>query len=294
MKFFPRALFVQFKQVNELLGSSKWSPVRFSRHASTATSKTTASQSTIFEENRSKFDALADTWWDPEGELSALLRMNRLRVPLVRDGLLQTRQRGEKVPKSAAKPLAGFKILDVGCGGGLLCEPLARLGATVTGIDPTPGSIEAARVHADRDPEVRDSVVYEGVEIEELVRRSVKFDAVVASEVIEHVQNYKDFVKSCVAVTEDGGSLFFTTINRTIPSYLIVKIAGEYIFRIIPPGLHDWNMFLPPEQLEEELETNGCHVRLLHGSFFNPLTRTWYWQKSTDLTYALHAVKTPA
>ncbi|CAN7989286.1 unnamed protein product, partial [Ixodes hexagonus] len=233
-------------------------PFSFShtRHASTTTSTATAAQSTVFEENRSKFDAIAHRWWDPEGVFSTLSRMNTLRVPLIRDGLLQTRQRAEEVPRSAAKPLAGLKILDVGCGGGLLSEPLARLGATVTGIDPTPGSIEVARAHADRDPEIKDSIVYEGVAIEELVQRSLKFDAVVASEVIEHVQNYGDFVRSCVALTEDGGSLFFTTINRTVQSYLICKIAAEYIFRLVPAGVHDWNMFLPPEQLEEVLESS--------------------------------------
>ncbi|XP_029843099.2 ubiquinone biosynthesis O-methyltransferase, mitochondrial isoform X2 [Ixodes scapularis] len=243
----------------------------YSSHASPKTPTTTTFQSTVFEENRRKFDALNHQW----------------------DGLLQAGRRAEKAPKSVSKPLAGLRILDVGCGGGLLSEPLARLGATVTGIDPTPGCIEVARAHADGDLEIRDSVVYEAVEAEELVRRCVKFDAVVASEVVDHVQNYRDFVKCCVALTEDGGSLFFTTINRTLLSYLIVKIAAEYIFRIVPAGLHDWNMFVPPEELEEVLETNGCHVRLIHGSFFNPLTQTWSWLKSTDLTYALHAVKSP-
>ncbi|KAG0443711.1 hypothetical protein HPB47_014623 [Ixodes persulcatus] len=255
--------------------------------------------------------------------------MNAIRVPLIRDGLLQARRRAEKAPKSAAKPLAGLRILDVGCGGGLLSEPLARLGATVTGIDPTPGCIEVARAHADRDPEVRDSVIYEAVEAEELVQRCVKFDAVVASEVVDHVQNYREFVKCCVALTEilalqicdrahygsvvelpafvskegamalgfwlvdfeargrelvltsfrfrtalrlcvnDGGSLFFTTINRTLLSYLIVKIAAEYIFRIVPAGLHDWDMFLPPEELEEELETtNGFSLDMLTTAWF--------------------------
>ncbi|XP_029843098.2 ubiquinone biosynthesis O-methyltransferase, mitochondrial isoform X1 [Ixodes scapularis] len=265
----------------------------YSSHASPKTPTTTTFQSTVFEENRRKFDALNHQWWDPEGELFPLSRMNAIRVPLIRDGLLQAGRRAEKAPKSVSKPLAGLRILDVGCGGGLLSEPLARLGATVTGIDPTPGCIEVARAHADGDLEIRDSVVYEAVEAEELVRRCVKFDAVVASEVVDHVQNYRDFVKCCVALTEDGGSLFFTTINRTLLSYLIVKIAAEYIFRIVPAGLHDWNMFVPPEELEEVLETNGCHVRLIHGSFFNPLTQTWSWLKSTDLTYALHAVKSP-
>lgn len=259
----------------------------------TATASSTGSrQSTVFEENRSKFDALVHQWWDPEGEFSALARMNALRIPLIRDGLLQTgRSAVTSSATSRTKPLLGLKILDVGCGGGLLSEPLARLGATVTGIDPTPGSIDVARTHADRDPEIKNNISYEATEIGTLLQRGVKYDAVVASEVVEHVQNYSSFIKSCVELTEDGGSLFFTTINRTVPSYLIAKIAAEYVFRIVPPGLHDWNMFVPPEQLEEALESSGCYVRLVHGTMYNPLTRAWSWVDCTSLTYALHAVK---
>uniref|UniRef100_A0A6M2CUZ9 Ubiquinone biosynthesis O-methyltransferase, mitochondrial n=1 Tax=Rhipicephalus microplus TaxID=6941 RepID=A0A6M2CUZ9_RHIMP len=234
--------------------STNFEPARH-RCTSTASSEG-ARQSTVFEENRSKFDALVHQWWDPEGEFSALARMNALRIPLIRDGLLQTRNSAAtSFPASKTKPLLGLKILDVGCGGGLLSEPLARLGATVTGIDPTPGSIDVAKAHADRDPEIRDSISYEATEIDALLQRGIKYDAVVASEVVEHVQNYSSFIRSCVELTEDGGSLFFTTINRTVPSYLIAKIAAEYIFRIVPPGLHDWKMFVPPEQMEEALES---------------------------------------
>ncbi|XP_077487603.1 ubiquinone biosynthesis O-methyltransferase, mitochondrial-like [Amblyomma americanum] len=262
------------------------------RHKCAEASSTGLSQSTVFEENRSKFDALVHQWWDPEGEFSALARMNALRVPLIRDGLLQTRRSAEPPsPTSRTKPLLGLKILDVGCGGGLLSEPLARLGATVTGIDPTPGSIEVARAHADRDPEIKNNITYKAVEISALLEHGVKYDAVVASEVVEHVQNYSNFVKSCVELTEDGGSLFFTTINRTVPSFLIAKIAAEYVFRIVPPGLHDWNMFVPPEQMEETLESCGCYVRLIHGTMYNPLTRSWSWVDCTHITYAMHAVK---
>ncbi|XP_037282003.2 ubiquinone biosynthesis O-methyltransferase, mitochondrial [Rhipicephalus microplus] len=270
--------------------STNFEPAR--RRCTSTASSEGARQSTVFEENRSKFDALVHQWWDPEGEFSALARMNALRIPLIRDGLLQTRQSATtSFPASKTKPLLGLKILDVGCGGGLLSEPLARLGATVTGIDPTPGSIDVAKAHADRDPEIRDSISYEATEIDALLQRGIKYDAVVASEVVEHVQNYSSFIRSCVELTEDGGSLFFTTINRTVPSYLIAKIAAEYIFRIVPPGLHDWKMFVPPEQMEEALESCGCYVRLIHGTMYNPLTRAWSWVDCTSLTYALHAVK---
>ncbi|XP_064473714.1 ubiquinone biosynthesis O-methyltransferase, mitochondrial-like [Ornithodoros turicata] len=264
------------------------------RSFSDATSGPEVKQSTVYEENRKKFDDLVDRWWHPDGEFRALASMNALRVPMVRDGLLQTMKLPE--PEGSAsgntfRPLEGFRILDVGCGGGLLSEPLARLGARVTGIDPTPGSIDAARKHADLDPDIRDCVQYEAVEIEKLMGRPDKFDAVVASEVIEHVQNFSHFVKSCVDLTKDGGSLFFTTINRTALSLIFAKVAAEYILRIVPAGLHDWNMFLPPQQLQEALESNGCFVRLIHGTFYNPLTNSWSWVKNSSITYALHAIK---
>lgn len=264
------------------------------RCASNATASTESTKSTIHVENQQVFDKLVHQWWDTKGQFSLLAKMNTLRVPLIRDGLLQTTKRSAtegSLKKDTFKPLEGFHILDVGCGGGLLSEPLARLGAQVTGIDPTVGSIEIARRHAELDSEIRDRITYEAVEVEKLVSRPERYDAVVASEVVEHVQNFTHFIECCVILTKDGGSLFFTTINKTLMSFLFAKVAAEYVLRLVPKGLHEWNMFLPPEQLQEALESNGCSVRLIHGTLFNPLTKSWSWVKNPSMTYALHAVK---
>ena len=189
--------------------------------------------------------------------------------------------------------MTGLKILDVGCGGGLLSEPLARLGAEVTALDAAEENINVAQAHADLDPEIRPRMTFQASTIEEFIKSNpeVKFDAVVASEVIEHVDNQAEFVKDCSKVLASGGSFFLTTLNRNKQSYMAGIVAAEYILGLLPQGTHDWNKFVTPEELQEMLKDAGCETRLVHGMFYWPGFNKWTWVEQTSVNYAIHAVK---
>jgi len=247
--------------------------------------------STVDEKEVGRFSGLSGEWWREDGAMKALRSMNRLRVPWIRDTLLQYRgQRLDPTLASPSRPLTGFRILDVGCGAGFLSEPLARLGASVLGIDPTSENILVAREHLKARNEQL-NLVYEVKTVEELT--GVSFDAVVASEVIEHVSSRETFVDKCLALTtSDGGCIFFTTISRTWMARVLAIFAAEEVLRILPRGMHDWNKFSTPEDLQFLLERNAdCSVRLQHGMLYNPLTNSWSWIRDTNVNYALCAVK---
>lgn len=240
---------------------------------------------------------MANKWWDEKGEFAALHAMNDLRVPFIRDNLLNV-HRGHQT----GKPLAGLKILDVGCGGGLLTEPLGRLGASVLGIDPVEDSIGTAQLHSSHDPDLRDSVSYRACSLEELTSEGTEgaetgaqavgqFNAVVASEVVEHLADLETFAYCCSLVLKPGGSLFITTLNKTNLSWLLGIVVAENVLRIVPPGTHEWEKFISPEELERLLESNGFVVQSVKGMLYNPVTGAWSWTNSTAINYALHAVK---
>uniref|UniRef100_A0A4W5MMR9 Ubiquinone biosynthesis O-methyltransferase, mitochondrial n=1 Tax=Hucho hucho TaxID=62062 RepID=A0A4W5MMR9_9TELE len=219
-----------------------------------------------------------------------LERRSRIGFAVVRDNLLNAH--GGRQP---GKPLAGLRILDVGCGGGLLTEPLGRLGADVLGIDPVADSIGTAEVHAWHDPDLRGNVRYRANTLEELSEKggqgAGQFDAVVASEVVEHLADLETFTLCCNQVLKPGGSLFITTINKTKLSYALAIVAAEEVLRIVPSGTHDWDKFVSPVELERLLESNGFHVESIRGMLYNPLSGAWSWTESTRINYALHAVK---
>ncbi|TRY62804.1 hypothetical protein TCAL_07962 [Tigriopus californicus] len=242
-----------------------------------------------------KFRAMAQSWWDPQGPCQPLHSMNTLRVSLVRQGLLQT----GLIPEDQAqtgRDLTGLRILDVGCGGGLLSEPLARLGATVTGLDAAEENIRIAQEHAHQDEAIRERLTYEACTAEDFCQRNpeVQFDAVVASEVIEHVDQQPLFVHTCSQLVRERGSLFFTTLNRTQESYLAGIVAAEYVLRLLPRGTHDWQKFVQPEELEGWLNAAGCRTRSVQGMVYMPVFNTWHWIPVNRVNYALHAVKEPA
>lgn len=249
-----------------------------------------ASHSTVDPDELRKFQSLANKWWDEQGEFAALHAMNDLRVPFIRDNLLNVHR-----ARHPGKPLAGLKILDVGCGGGLLTEPLGRLGAKVLGIDPVENSIGTAQLHSSFDPDLCERVSYQVCTLEELSggedEGAGHFDAVVASEVVEHLADLETFAFCCSQVLKPGGSLFITTINKTNLSYMLGIVVAEQLLRIVPDGTHDWEKFVSPVDLERLLESHGFSVQSVKGMLYNPLSGAWSWTDSTAINYALHAVK---
>lgn len=240
-----------------------------------------------------------DKWWDTKGQLRALHSLNPLRVQLVREGLanavgLSRDKKALDVIETSAYPLEGISILDVGCGGGILSEPLSRLGAQVTGLDVSEELIKAAKAHATLDPELSGRLSYVCDTIENIARlKPESFDAVVASEVVEHVANKELFIKCCVEALKPCGSIFITTLNKSLPSWLGGIIVAEYILKLAPMGTHDWNKFISPDDTRRLLESCGCKTKLIHGMFYNPLANEWHWTASTAISYGIHAVKKP-
>ncbi|XP_054249013.1 ubiquinone biosynthesis O-methyltransferase, mitochondrial [Indicator indicator] len=245
------------------------------------------SRSSVDPAEMKKFQLLAHKWWDEEGEYSALHSMNDIRVPFIRDTLLSMNSNYH-----LGSPLAGVKILDVGCGGGLLSEPLGRLGASVTGIDPLEDNIRRADQHKSFDPVLAKRIQYKPSSLEEIVEESMEtFDVIVASEVVEHVADLEMFIKCCSQVLKPEGSLFITTINKTQLSYVLGIVIAEKLLGIVPDGTHEWERFVPPEELENLLESNGFSVKAVQGMLYNPLWGSWSWVGSRSINYAVHAIK---
>ncbi|KAM9852742.1 ubiquinone biosynthesis O-methyltransferase, mitochondrial [Aulostomus maculatus] len=260
-------------------------------------SRRPASQTTVDPDEVKRFQSLATKWWDEKGEFAALHAMNDLRVPFIRDSLLNVHR-----ARHQGKPLAGLSVLDVGCGGGLLTEPLGRLGADVLGIDPVRDSIGTAQLHLSSDPDLHERVCYRACTLEELSADGEggeegeegnrgPFDAVVASEVVEHLADLETFAFCCSRVLKPGGSLFITTINKTNLSYALGIVVAEQVLRIVPSGTHDWEKFISPVELERLLESNGFSTQCVRGMLYNPVSGAWSWTNSTAINYALHAVK---
>ena len=228
-----------------------------------------------------KFDALAEDWWDPDGRMAPLHRINPLRIGWIVETLAR-RFRAE-----GAAPLAGRTILDVGCGAGLLSEPLSRIGARVTGLDPAPSAIAAARAHAEATGA---DLTYRAGTVEDLAQEGAKFDAVLAMEVVEHVENVPAFVATAASLVAPGGVLCISTLNRTAKSFALAIVGAEYVLRWLPVGTHRWEQFVTPLELTGALRRAGFVVTTKRGMTFNPLRREWALGDDMDVNYMLAAV----
>jgi 2-polyprenyl-6-hydroxyphenyl methylase/3-demethylubiquinone-9 3-methyltransferase len=231
-----------------------------------------------------RFSALAAEWWNPEGKFKPLHRFNPVRVGYLRDRLAARFGR----EAAADKPLAGLKILDVGCGGGLLAEPLTRLGAAVTGIDASGPGLIAARLHAEQ---MGLAIDYRETTVEDLAASGAAFDAVLNMEVIEHVVDRPGFLAASARTLKPGGLMVVATLNRTAKAYALAIVGAEYILGWLPRGTHNWQKFVKPEELRAELGAAGLTVGETTGVVYNPLADRWSLSRDAAVNYMIVATK---
>ena len=246
-----------------------------------------ADPSTIDPAEIARFDKLARTWWDPSGPMKVLHRFNPVRLAFIRDEIAAHFGRDPR----AAAPLAGLDLIDIGCGGGLLCEPLARLGAEVTGIDPAPTNIEVARLHAAQSGA---PVNYAQTTIEALVAQDRRFDVVLAMEVVEHVADIDAFVAACCVAVKPGGLLFMATLNRTLRSFALAIVGAEYVLGWLPKGTHQWEKFVTPDELSAAIAAGGLSVTRREGVIYHPLGGEWRRSRDLSVNYMLVAERPEA
>lgn len=229
-----------------------------------------------------RFERIAETWWDPKGPMKVLHKFNPVRLAYIRD---EACRRFGRDPRSA-RSLDGLSVLDVGCGGGVLSEPLARLGARVTGLDPAPTNISVARLHAERAGLTID---YRNETVESVVEKGETFDIVLAMEVVEHVADVQAFVNACAKAVEPGGCLAMATINRTAKSFAFAIVGAEYVLGWLPKGTHEWEKFVTPNELHTAIKMAGLAVTDETGVSYNPLTATWSLSRDESVNYMLLA-----
>ena len=238
---------------------------------------------TINKEEIQKFSKMADEWWDVNGKFKPLHRFNPIRLDYLIDKILSE----FKIDRSKKLPLGEINVLDIGCGGGLISEPMARLGANVTGIDASEKNIKVAKLHAEQN---NLNINYINKSPEQMSKKE-KYDIILNLEIVEHVDDLDLYLKSCSELLKKNGIMFTATINRTLRSYIKAIVGAEYILRWLPIGTHDWNKFLKPEELEIKLRALNFSIEDLVGLSFNPLLAKW--KKSTDLSvnYIIFAKK---
>ena len=257
-----------------------------SAEASSAT-RPEAGQSTIDAGEISKFARMAEEWWDPAGKFRPLHRINPVRLAYIRDHALShfVREGG------SMRPLEGLKVLDIGCGGGLLSEPLARLGATVTGIDAGDKNIGIAKAHAAQSGVAVD---YRAMTAEALLATGARFDIVLNMEVVEHVDNVPLYMASCAGLVAPGGLLFTSTINRTPRAWALAIVAAENVLRWLPRGTHEYRRFLTPDEIGVLNRRNGLVERDRSGVVFHPLADEWRLSRDLGVNYMVVAEKPAA
>ena len=240
-------------------------------------------RTTIDEDDLAKYERLGDDWWDPNGPMGALHKFNPVRVAWIAKLLADT------APDATARPLAGKRILDVGSGGGILSESLARLGAEMVGIDPATNNIAVATRHAQTAGLAID---YRATTVETLAATGESFDAVLIMEVIEHVRDVPGFVRDAGALVRPGGLLFGATLNRTLKSWALAIVGAEYVLRWLPRGTHDWHQFVTPDEFRRHLRRAGLAPFAEAGVTYNPLTDRWALSADMGCNYMLAARRT--
>lgn len=255
-----------------------------------ASASTAATDRTLDPSEVERFQRMASEWWDATGKFRPLHQLGPARLQFIRDELVQHFELAAPgVPNRSLRPLAGLTIIDVGCGGGLVSEPLARMGARVLGIDPGRENVEAARAHAEGQAGLE--IAYRTATVEELAAEGLTVDAVVCLEVVEHVPNVGAFLKTCASLVRPGGAMVLSTINRNLKSYALAIVAAEYVLGWLPRGTHQWERFVTPDELTRYLKDAGCTDPHVKGLTYDPLRDTWSLSGDTDVNYLLKAAK---
>jgi 2-polyprenyl-6-hydroxyphenyl methylase/3-demethylubiquinone-9 3-methyltransferase len=240
-----------------------------------------ASASSVDVSEVAKFSKLSEVWWDPKGKMAPLHKINPLRLSYIRDSACRKFDRNVR----SLNCLSDLRILDIGCGAGLLCEPFTRLGAQVIGIDPSATNIAVAKLHADRS---QLSIDYRCTTVEEMDPRE-RFDIVLAMEVVEHVVDVGAFLDRCALMLKPGGLMVISTLNRNWKSFALGIVAAEYVLRWLPRGTHQWDKFVTPEELTHHLSRNKLAITEQTGVTYNPLADRWGLSSDMDVNYMVVA-----
>ena len=232
--------------------------------------------STINKIEINKFNKLAEEWWDPEGKFKPLHKFNPIRIKYIKENIIKEFQL-----KNKKYPLSGINVLDIGCGGGLLSEPMCRLGANVTAIDASNKNIAIANLHAKKN-NLKINYICSSPE---KLRTTKKFDVILNMEIVEHVEDVDFFLKSCANLLKKNGLMFVATINKTLKSYVFAIVGAEYILRWLPIGTHEWEKFVKPEELKRILIKNNLNLIKLDGMNFNILKDEWNVSRDLSVNY---------
>ena len=238
---------------------------------------------TINKEEIQKFSKLAEEWWDVNGKFKPLHMFNPIRIEYITENI----KKHFKLNRNESNFLKGIKILDIGCGGGLISEPMTRLGAKVTGIDASKKNINIAKMHSKKSGLEIDYINTSPEKLEEFE----KFDVILSLEIVEHVDNVNLYIKSCSKLLKKNGLIFTATLNRSLTSYIKAIIGAEYILRWLPIGTHDWNKFLKPEELENYLSREKLMTLDVQGLKFIPLANKWKRSKDLSVNYIITSLK---
>jgi 2-polyprenyl-6-hydroxyphenyl methylase/3-demethylubiquinone-9 3-methyltransferase len=229
-----------------------------------------------------KFSKMAAEWWDPSGKFKPLHKFNPIRIKYIKENIINSFKL-----KTKKKPLDKINILDIGCGGGLLSEPMTRLGANVTGIDASNKNISIAKLHAKKN----NLKINYLCSSPEKLKIQKKFDVILNMEIIEHVEDINFFMNSCSKLLKKNGLMFVATLNKTLKSYMFAIIGAEYVLRWLPIGTHDWEKFVKPEDLKKILSKNNLKLEKLDGMNFNMMKDEWNVSSDTSINYIVKSIK---